>query len=89
MLVLSRKVGEEIVIADNIRVRVLSLQGNQIRLGLIAPREVPIQREELLRQPPAPPRPSLKMPQPDAVVVEQSPTPAAAIARSEAESFSI
>jgi carbon storage regulator CsrA len=48
MLVLSRKVGEEIVIGSNIRVRVLAVQGNQIRLGFIAPREVAIQRQELL-----------------------------------------
>jgi carbon storage regulator len=48
MLVLSRKVGEEIVIGSNIRVRVLAVQGNQIRLGFVAPREVNIQRQELL-----------------------------------------
>jgi carbon storage regulator len=70
MLVLSRKVGEEIIIADNIRVRVVSIQGNQIRLGLTAPREVSIQREELLlrgdhRAP--------RLPQPDAVVQESAP----------------
>ena len=50
MLVLSRKVGEEIVIGDNIRVRVVSVQGNQIRLGFDAPREVSIQRAELLER---------------------------------------
>ena len=33
MLVLSRKVGEEIVIGDNVRVRVVSVQGSQVRLG--------------------------------------------------------
>jgi carbon storage regulator len=48
MLVLSRKVGEEIIIGDNIHVRVLSIQGNSIRLGFDAPRGVPIQRSELL-----------------------------------------
>jgi carbon storage regulator len=50
MLVLSRKVGEEIVIGDNIRVRIVSVQGNQIRLGFDAPREVSIQRAELLER---------------------------------------
>lgn len=57
MLVLSRKVGEEIVIGDNIRVRVLSILGNQIRLGFVAPREVSITREELVGRadPVAPP----------------------------------
>jgi carbon storage regulator len=48
MLVLSRKVGEEIIINDNIRVTVVAVRGNQVRLGFTAPREVPIQREELL-----------------------------------------
>lgn len=48
MLVLSRRVGEEIIIGDSIRVRVLSIVGNQIRLGFVAPREVTIHREELL-----------------------------------------
>ena len=70
MLVLSRKVGEEIVIGDNIRVRVLAVQGNQIRLGFVAPREVSIQRLELLesgreiKQRPASP----SLPAPDAIV---------------------
>lgn len=74
MLVLSRKVGEEIIIGDNIRVRVLSVQGNQIRLGFIAPREVGIQRQELLsgeRKParPAPQTPPTeRLPVPDAIV---------------------
>ena len=49
MLVLTRKVGEEIVIGNDIRVRVVAVQGNQIRLGFTAPKEVSIQREELLR----------------------------------------
>ena len=66
MLVLSRKVGEEIVIGNDIRVRVVAIQGNQIRLGFTAPKEVPIQREELLRPDRAP-----RLPEPDAVVEEQ------------------
>jgi carbon storage regulator len=71
MLVLSRKVGEEIVIGSNIRVRVLSVQGNQIRLGFVAPRDVEIQREELLapgrEKHPRPPRRET-FPAPDAIV---------------------
>jgi carbon storage regulator len=47
MLVLSRKVGEQIIINDNIRVTVIAVRGNQVRLGFTAPREVSIQREEL------------------------------------------
>jgi carbon storage regulator len=49
MLVLSRKPGERIVINDRITVTVLEVQGNRIRLGIEAPREVPIVREELVR----------------------------------------
>jgi carbon storage regulator len=70
VLVLSRKVGEEIIIGDCIRVRVLSIQGNQIRLGFVAPRDVKIHRDELLdpgrkpRRPPDGPEP----PQPDTIV---------------------
>ena len=48
MLVLSRRVGEEIVIADNIRVRVLMVQGKTIRLGITAPKSIPVVRQELL-----------------------------------------
>lgn len=69
MLVLSRKVGEEIVIGEHIRVRVLSIQGNQIRLGFVAPRDVQIHRDELLQ--PGRKRPE---PQPDHVVEERPQT---------------
>jgi carbon storage regulator len=48
MLVLTRRIGEEIVIADNIRVRVLAVRGNHIRLGITAPPSVPVVRQELL-----------------------------------------
>ena len=47
MLVLSRKVDEQIVIGDDIRVTVVSIRGNQVRLGFEAPPSVPIFREEL------------------------------------------
>jgi carbon storage regulator len=46
MLVLSRRQGEEVVIGDNIRVTVLAIRGNQVRLGVTAPPEMSIQREE-------------------------------------------
>jgi carbon storage regulator len=47
MLVLSRRPGEEVVIGDNIRLTVVAIRGNQVRLGFTAPRNVSIQREEL------------------------------------------
>lgn len=47
MLVLSRKVGEQVIIANNIRVQVLSVRGNRVRLGFQAPDEVCINREEI------------------------------------------
>lgn len=72
MLVLTRKVGEEIVIGGNIRVRVLSIQGNQIRLGFVAPREIPIQRQELLASDPV----NRRIPKPDAVIDTTQPTTA-------------
>jgi carbon storage regulator len=47
MLVLARHVEEEIVINGNIRIKVLEIQGNQVRLGIIAPREVAVYRREI------------------------------------------
>ena len=56
MLVLSRKLNEEIRINENIVVRVIGIKGNQVRLGIVAPAEVPIVREEILTKVPAMPR---------------------------------
>jgi carbon storage regulator len=47
MLVLSRKIGECLVINDDITVTVVEIRGGQIRLGIEAPREVAIRRKEL------------------------------------------
>ena len=47
MLVLTRKPGESVVIGDGIKVKVLSVNGTSIRLGVEAPRNVPIHREEV------------------------------------------
>jgi carbon storage regulator len=49
MLVLSRKLNEEIIIAGQIRVRVIAVKGNQVRLGIEAPPEVSVHREEVSR----------------------------------------
>ncbi|MEI8371231.1 MAG: carbon storage regulator CsrA [Planctomycetota bacterium] len=49
MLVLSRKLGEEVVIGDGIRVTVLEMRGDRVKLGFVAPGEVPIHRKEIHR----------------------------------------
>lgn len=51
MLVLSRKVGEKLVIDGNITVEVVKIQGNRITLGLVAPSDVKILRGELTQKP--------------------------------------
>ncbi len=47
MLILTRKAGETIVINDNIRVTVLQVNGGQVKLGIEAPAEVAVHREEI------------------------------------------
>jgi carbon storage regulator len=48
MLVLTRGIGEEIVIANDIQVTVLAVNGRRVRLGITAPRSIPVARRELL-----------------------------------------
>lgn len=47
MLILTRRVGEVLVIGDSIKVTVLSVQGNQVRIGIDAPKDVAVHREEV------------------------------------------
>lgn len=47
MLVLSRKQDEKIIIGDNITLMVISIQGDKVRLGIDAPKDVSIHREEV------------------------------------------
>ncbi|MDG9729953.1 carbon storage regulator CsrA [Ignatzschineria sp. RMDPL8A] len=47
MLILTRKVGEKLIIDDNIEVVILEIKGNQIRVGIEAPKEISIFREEV------------------------------------------
>ena len=51
MLVLSRKLGEKIVIGDNIVITVVKIDRNQIRIGIEAPQDVPVYREEIAPRP--------------------------------------
>jgi carbon storage regulator len=48
MLVLSRKKNEKIVLGDNIVITVVEIRGDKVRLGIEAPREVPVNRQEVV-----------------------------------------
>ena len=47
MLVLSRKCGEMITIGNGVTVTVLSIQGDRVKIGIVAPAEVPVHRQEI------------------------------------------
>ena len=47
MLVLGRKLGQKIVIGDDIVIQVVSIDGNKVRIGITAPKDVPVNREEI------------------------------------------
>lgn len=50
MLILTRKIGESLMIYDNITVTVLGVKGTQVRIGVDAPRNVIIHREEIFKK---------------------------------------
>lgn len=50
MLILTRKPGEELKIGDDITVQVLGVRGNQVRIGISAPRDTPVHREEVYQK---------------------------------------
>jgi carbon storage regulator len=50
MLALTRKKGESIIVGDNVEVVVLGITGEQVRLGIIAPRNIPVHRKEIYEQ---------------------------------------
>jgi carbon storage regulator len=50
MLVLTRRIGEKIVINGDICITILAIRGNQVRLGIAAPRQTAVDRQEILER---------------------------------------
>ncbi|PID55212.1 MAG: carbon storage regulator [Gammaproteobacteria bacterium] len=50
MLILTRRVGESLMVGDDIKVTFLGIKGNQVRLGVNAPRDVAVHREEVYKR---------------------------------------
>lgn len=50
MLILTRKIGESLLIGDDVEITVLSIRGSQVKLGVKAPKEIAVHREEIYQR---------------------------------------
>ncbi|QLB21481.1 carbon storage regulator [Vespertiliibacter pulmonis] len=50
MLILTRKIGESLLIGDDVEITVLSVRGSQVKLGVKAPKEISVHREEIYQR---------------------------------------
>jgi carbon storage regulator len=50
MLILTRRVGESLMVGDDVTITVLGVKGNQVRVGVNAPKDVAVHREEVLNR---------------------------------------
>nr|WP_283027178.1 carbon storage regulator CsrA [Providencia rettgeri] len=50
MLILTRRINEEVMIGDDIKIKILGVKGNQVRIGVAAPEDVSVHREEIYQR---------------------------------------